>query len=566
VPRHRQKLEDLLVASRREPPPELVHSLARYVSGDPARPLRLRGLIRVAVLTVALLVALFALGGLGYAMTAATDLVNKVVSHATYASRPELQLAGVNAALDQYGTTTTVATTTEAATTTVAATTTTATTTVATTTVATTTTTGAGGEVTVAAKTGTSGAIAVQAPGSSQQVIVSWTGTSFAMPVSVQVDPTPKLGSNVVGVGGQFVAITLTAADGQAVHELSAPLELVFKSPHAGYVPAVSEDGITFRELVPISGPPLPDSMDDGYYVDSAGNVHILTRHVTIFAVVSPAVIRISASGKRTPPAGSGKFGDPTLNHPGPPGLSQIAVKASRIAHGADQLKLGLSVDEQAKLSLVLFGPSGVAVPLTSNGRRSTSPQLTVLRPGKVQLALGTAAGELKPGAVYRLRLSALDFDGNQTVRYADVTAPAKVTKKTREVTTTPAPAATVPAATTAPAATVPAATTTAPATTPAPATTAPFTPPPATTTPATTTPPATTTQPVTATHGRSRLSRWWHGIPNSPVARIWWAALVGFLVVVLILLGVYGLSRRGGGGGDGTDGTSGTSDAAGGE
>ena len=51
---------------------------------------------------------------------------------------------------------------------------------------------------------------------------------------------------------------------------------------------AVSTDGVTFRALANIGSPPLPADSDDGYY-RAGSTVHILPRHLTIFAVVTKA-------------------------------------------------------------------------------------------------------------------------------------------------------------------------------------------------------------------------------------------------------------------------------------
>jgi len=137
--RRRTSLERLLRARRPAAPRRLVRELASKCTA--ARPARrnTRPVLRSLFVTAAAIVGLGSVGGLGYAMTLAGDIVTKAVSHKTYAKHPKLGLVRVNAALDEYGTTTTTATTTTASTTTATTTTAATTTVVATTTVATTT-------------------------------------------------------------------------------------------------------------------------------------------------------------------------------------------------------------------------------------------------------------------------------------------------------------------------------------------------------------------------------------------------------------------------------------------
>ncbi len=137
-PNRKPTIDDLLRRSRPETPARLLRELTGLVALNPQRGLRLRGMARAGVLTAAVIVALAFLGGLGYAMSIATDLVVTAKSYKSYAVQTTLRQNRVNAALDQYGTTGTTTTTTTQTTTT--ATTATTTTTTATTTETATTT------------------------------------------------------------------------------------------------------------------------------------------------------------------------------------------------------------------------------------------------------------------------------------------------------------------------------------------------------------------------------------------------------------------------------------------
>jgi hypothetical protein len=46
-----------------------------------------------------------------------------------------------------------------------------------------------------------------------------------------------------------------------------------------------------------------------------------------------------------------------------------------------------------------------------------------ILRPGTISLALKTAAAKLQAGKTYRVRVSATDFDGHNTVQFVSFKA-----------------------------------------------------------------------------------------------------------------------------------------------
>ena len=507
------KLDDLLRETRPEAPAGLVRRLTGRVENTRPSAFAPRPALRAAVLSAAMAVALVAVGGFGYAMSVVARIVVDAGSHSTYAKQSTLVLIAANAARAQYGTTTTTTATTTQPTTTEApppatTTTTTATTTTAATTTTTPTTTSSAPPVVAATAPGSSGTLATSVPGLVEQAVVHWSADSFATPVQVKLDPAPPLASPLVGSGNSVVSVTITDQNGNAVHQLAAPIEIVFTAPPAGFAPAVSTDGITFRALTMLDGPPLPDSMQDGFYLSANGDVHVLTRHVTYFAIVSKSNLDVSASGKKLPPAGSGKFGDPTRNHSGAPNVKRIGARTLvplHLANGNEMLRLRLAVDEQAQLAVTVVGASGT--PLQAK-------QLLVLAPGPLGVSLVAGPTLLKPGDSYRIRIAAVDFDGNKTVTTVPFEVPvAAPATTTVGVTTTSSPAP----ATTAPAATTP----TVPKTTPA-----------VTTQPGSTTPHVTTT-PTKPTATPAKATAWYrrHGT--------WWAALFGALLLSAVALGM---------------------------
>ena len=243
------------------------------------------------VLAAALLLGMLAAGGLGYGAgyqvgvdTGTTSSTTDTTTVAPPATTTDTTPTGTTAP--------SATTTTETATTTTTTSTTSSTeTTSPSTTTSTTTATPPppGSAQTETAQPGQAGSLTVTSAQTGAQVSVRWTDTTFTAPTTLTVDPAPSLGAGVTLLGARNVLVRVVAAGATgAVTSFATPLELVFAPSPAGYVPVVSEDGVHFRALVRVAGPPLPPSMSDGYYVSLDG-LHVLTRHLTIFALLAPA-------------------------------------------------------------------------------------------------------------------------------------------------------------------------------------------------------------------------------------------------------------------------------------
>lgn len=407
--RRERSIEKLLRAERREPPRRLVRAIVAETS--PVRPRRIpaRGAARVAVLSAALAVGLLAVGGLGYAMTAATDFVVKITSSRVIVKHSALRPLVLNAANDQYGTTTTTSGGgggTSTTTTTTSATTTTA------------------GGTTAVVQPSSTGSVNVSTPGPGNVAVsVAWPAGAFgAAPAKVTVNPAPPVtGTTLIGADNHLVSVTVTnQSTGAPVHTLAAPLDIVFQNAPAGFVPAVSEDGVTFRALTKIDGPPLPADMQDAYYEDSTG-VHVLTRHVTIFAVLFKANVNVSESGRKLAAPGSGKWGDPTRIHVGPPALNMVKAPT---ASGRD-VTFTFFVDEQAAMYFhVLSGSTQERIVVGQSAIRAhrlTGPNaktlhVVVLRPGTITMRL-----RVNGPAPSKVMVTAVDYDGHKVSATANV-------------------------------------------------------------------------------------------------------------------------------------------------
>jgi hypothetical protein len=401
------RLERRLRSERPKPPNALVRSILADIDG------RERGRLaptRVRVLGVAatVVVGLAAIGGLGYAATYTTHVVAIITGSQSIASHR----ASDNAARAQYGTTTATTTTRAAATTTTASTSTT------------TATTGSGGEAATTAQPGSTGSVSTESPGdTSHPVSATWASDTFAVPTKVTVDPTPTLATGItLKAGSIVVSITATnSSNGSAVTTLAAPLEVVIGNPPSGFVPAVSTDGVNFRALTQISGPPLPADQQDGYFV-AADGVHILTRHLTIFGVISKSDLTLSEKGRKLAAPGSGKFGDPTRIHNGAP----VFMITKAPAATAGKVTFTFFVDEQAALYFHVLSGTKEAVLTGSSKVRATklggtnnrTLHVAVLRPGTIPVTLVLAR---PPSGKLSIQVSAIDFDGNKVTRTARV-------------------------------------------------------------------------------------------------------------------------------------------------
>jgi hypothetical protein len=394
-------LEHRLRAGRSHPSEELVSTIKGELEAARShRRRRLQPQLRLAGVSSAIALGILAVGGLGYAMNYAGDFVTGVSHRIVVGTRTTVRTVVLNAANDQYGTT--------------AETTTTA---VTTTTTSPATTTNSDGSKSTEVRGSSSGTVTVAPPtDTTQQTAVAWTPTTFDKPVVITVDPTPPVAAPAFlgPASDRIVSIVVTdKTTGAVIHNLAAPLEIVFSNAPRGFVPAVSEDGVDFRALAEISGPPLPDNAQDGFY-RSGDDIHIVTRHLTQFAVLYKAHLSTSESGRKTQPAGSGKFGDPTRIHIGAP---LVDVVSAPIASG-NNVALTFSVDEQVAVYVqVLSGSTQLVLGNSSTfrkhrigGKSRKTFHLVILRPGSINLNLrvpGLVAGS-------KVHLRFVDYDGKK--------------------------------------------------------------------------------------------------------------------------------------------------------
>lgn len=435
--RNEQSVEERLRKERPQPSKDLVRSIVGELGSRGPQTPKLRHAFGPAALTGALLLGLLAVGGLGYGGARIATVVTQLTGGSFSHGGGVTTVSGA-AAVAQYGTTTTTttATTTTATTTTATTTTATTTTTTATTTTPTTTTTPGTTTTTVTTPTtpGTTGTLTISVPpatGGSSNIVppaslqVSYSSNTFGTsgPVSVTAAaatsvPAPTGTNNVAFV------FNATDSNGNAIHTLSAILTFHLDAP-CSYLPAIYENG-GWRTLNDV-GTASPTSADlgsthDGYFrsscTDGTGSFSIFTEHLSIFGIVSPANLTVSASGRKLQPAGSHKFGDAELVKPGAPTLNFVkaptasAGKVTFAYYVNEQVSAYLHVFQGGKELHILAGKSVYRGHKLGGPARQTI-HIGMIRPGTAYTTL--AVRGLKAGA--KVQIIVIDFDGNKVTK-----------------------------------------------------------------------------------------------------------------------------------------------------
>jgi len=147
---------------------------------------------------------------------------------------------------------------------------------------------------------------------------------------------------------------------------------------------------------------------------------------------------RQSAGGDQYRP-GYG-FGDPNHNHSGPPGLQagkpgeKTPPAQSRTVDNnkAVVVSTSVTVDEQAALYFSVVDVNGNPLLVTQNGSKigggvngpqTKSIHYVVLVPRTIPVTIRIPANLLIPGASYRIRVIAVDAQGNKTTTFIPFTA-----------------------------------------------------------------------------------------------------------------------------------------------
>ena len=413
--------ERMLRAARPAAPEDLVRRLAAQ-----ATPMRRPQAPRFAVAGVAtavMLVGLAAIGGVSRAASEVRHVVNVATGQThTFGTHLAVQLDSLSAARAQYNPKTTVSGNTTTAT-------------VPANTQSTITTLG-GGTVTLTSSTPVKAAVSSGLPSSS---------TSTATLTSGKVE-------------NKFVTVSLTDSTGKPVAQLVVPMSVSISVTSTtsssssntalptNYAVTFSTDGTTFQAIPECVNGQLGDGQTACYLVnassdrssaasgsDSGASIQILSVKPGIFGVVYKANITTSESGRSVPQAGSGKFGDPTRNHVGAPVLKQVGSEVTpQTSLQSTKVPFDFSVDEQASVYISIYDANGNPVWIRTTGTKIRghaysgkavhTMHLVILRPGQINTLLNVAPGTFKAGQTYKIRITAVDFDGHKVTEYTTFT------------------------------------------------------------------------------------------------------------------------------------------------
>jgi len=107
----------------------------------------------------------------------------------------------------------------------------------------------------------------------------------------VVVEIAPRATSDFSGLpaGARVVSVTAFLRSTHAqVTNLGGAIDVRFSNASSGAHPLTSEDGRTWSEIPQLRTLSLDSGQSDGWFRDSDGVVHVLSRHLTYFAVVAP--------------------------------------------------------------------------------------------------------------------------------------------------------------------------------------------------------------------------------------------------------------------------------------
>ena len=94
---------------------------------------------------------------------------------------------------------------------------------------------------------------------------------------------TPNLNANSLTVGALAIKIEILDVSGALVQQLPIPITIHFTTVLGQNIVAKSDDGYIWTPIPLITGTSLPAGISDGYYIDDAGGVVILSNQITQF-------------------------------------------------------------------------------------------------------------------------------------------------------------------------------------------------------------------------------------------------------------------------------------------
>ncbi|HXY80444.1 MAG TPA: SwmB domain-containing protein, partial [Gaiellaceae bacterium] len=128
--------------------------------------------------------------------------------------------------------------------------------------------------------------------------LFSWPMNTFGDAVVIQIAPTAA--SAVTGIPDGSVVVDVTAfmrSNHAPVTNLGQVADIQFPHAPEGSTPMTSQDAKSWRTITQLPTFNLPAGQTDGWFRDSDGTVHVLTRHLTFYALaVHPAATKLALS------------------------------------------------------------------------------------------------------------------------------------------------------------------------------------------------------------------------------------------------------------------------------
>jgi hypothetical protein len=121
--------------------------------------------------------------------------------------------------------------------------------------------------------------------------LFSWPAGAFSDRVVVEVAPRATSMVRSLPAGSTVVDVTAFIRGTHApVTELGGVADIRFPNATPGAHAVTSPDGSGWRDLPELSTLNLPNGQNDGWFRDSDATIHVLTRHLTFYAVVGQEV------------------------------------------------------------------------------------------------------------------------------------------------------------------------------------------------------------------------------------------------------------------------------------
>ena len=229
-------------------------------------------------------------------------------------------------------------------------------------------------------------------------------------PGAVPSGTTVSLASSPSRLAVRTFAVALGAA---APVPFPWPIDVTFGTAPDDAVPGILPGRGVFRAIPELAATTLPDGQETGFYRDSTGGLHVLTRRPGRIALFT-----------------AGAWGDPRYATTARPRMTLVsAVLAGGPSRKVVLVRTRFTLDGQARLAITIVGRTGRRVTLLRNGSRiggflhggpANTLKTTQLRPGALPLRIRAEATQLKPGVRYRVRIALTD----PYLRHATLTVP----------------------------------------------------------------------------------------------------------------------------------------------